>query len=219
MTERDPEPPTDQSESVAFWEAHYGEKPQVWSGRPNGVLVAEVPDMAPGRALDVGCGEGADAIWLAGKGWRVTAVDVSRTALERGARAAEEAGVGELIGWQWCDLADAFPGGAFDLVSLQYLHSPVELPQDPILGAAAAAVASRGTVLVVSHAAFPPWSRHQDDHDDHAFPQPDEIAGSLGLEGDDWEIEICEIRERSTIAPSGEPAVISDTVVRARRRS
>ena len=214
MTKRDPEPPTDQSESVAFWEAHYGEKPQVWSGRANGVLVAEVSDMAPGRALDVGCGEGADAIWLAGKGWRVTAVDVSRTALERGARAAGEAGVGELIAWQWHDLGEAFPGGAFDLVSLQYLHPPVELPQDRILRAAAAAVASRGTVLVVSHAAFPPWSRH---HDDHAFPQPDEIAGSLGLEEDDWDIEVCEIRERSTIASSGESAVISDSVVKARR--
>jgi SAM-dependent methyltransferase len=212
----DAPPSTEPDGSVAFWEAHYGEKPQVWSGRPNGVLVEEVSDLAPGRALDVGCGEGADAIWLASRGWRAVAVDVSRTALERGARAAEEAGVGGLIGWQWHDLGDTFPAGEFDLVNVQYLHSPVELPQDRILRAAAAAVASGGTVLVVSHAAFPPWSHH---HDDYTFPQPDEIAQSLGLADDDWDIEVCEIRERSTIAPSGEPAVITDSVVKARRRA
>jgi SAM-dependent methyltransferase len=215
MTERDPADPTDgsDSETVAFWEAHYGEKPQVWSGRPNGMLVAEVSDLAPGRALDVGCGEGADAIWLAAKGWRVTAVDVSPTALERGARAAQQAGVE--VEWQWHDLANTFPTGVFDLVSVQYLHSTLDLPQDRILRSAASAVAPRGTVLVVGHAAVPPWSRH---HHDHAFPQPDEIARSLGLRDDGWEIEACEVRERSTIAPSGEPTVISDSVVKARRR-
>jgi len=201
---------------VAFWEAHYGEKPQVWSGRPNGVLVDETSDLAPGRALDVGCGEGADAIWLASRGWRVIAVDVSRTALERGARAAEEAGVGELIEWQWHDLADTFPAGEFDVVNVQYLHSPIDLPEDRILTAAASAVAPRGTVLVVSHAAAPPWSRH---HHDHALPQPDEIARSLGLQDEEWDIEACEVRQRSTIAPSGEPAEISDSVVKARRRA
>ena len=209
----DNEPPSaDRSETVAFWEAHYGEKPQVWSGRPNGVLVAEVSDMAPGRALEVGCGEGADAIWLASKGWRVTAVDVSPTALERGARAAEQAGVE--VEWQWHDLADTFPAGTFDLVNVQYLHSTLDLPQDRILSAAASAVAPRGTVLVVGHAAVPPWSRH---HHDHAFPRPDDIALALGLK-DGWDIEACEVRERSTIAPNGEPAMISDTVVKARRR-
>jgi SAM-dependent methyltransferase len=207
-------PSTAQSETVAFWEAHYGEKDQVWSGRPNGVLVSEVSDMAPGRALDVGCGEGADAIWLASKGWRVTAVDVSPTALERGARAAEEAGVE--AEWQWHDLADTFPTGVFDLVNVQYLHSTLDLPQDRILSAAASAVAPRGTVLVVGHAAVPPWSRH---HHDHVFPQPDEIARSLGLEDADWDIEVCETRERATIAPNGEPAEISDSVVKARRRA
>ena len=205
---------TDQSETVAFWEAHYGEKDQVWSGRPNGVLVEEVSDLAPGRALDVGCGEGADAIWLASKGWRVIAIDVSPTALERGARAAEETGVD--VEWQWHDLADTFPAGEFDLVNAQYLHSSLDLPEEKIYSAIAAAVAPGGTVLVVSHAAFPPWSRH---HEAHTFPQPDEIARSLGLSDDDWDIEVCEIRERSTIAPSGEHAEISDSVVMAQRRA
>lgn len=200
-----------------YWDAHYGQRPQIWSGRPNAVLVEEVRDLTPGAALDIGCGEGADAIWLASAGWQVTAVDVSRTALERGARAAKEAGVDQLIDWQWHDLAQTMPGGVYDLVSAQYLHAPIEFPRDRVLRHAASLVAPGGTLLVVSHASSPPWAKHS--HDDREFPQPDDDARAAGLHDPGWELLICEVRERETISPHGEPATISDTIVKARRNA
>ncbi|MDQ6848845.1 MAG: class I SAM-dependent methyltransferase [Actinomycetota bacterium] len=79
-------------DSEDAWDQRYAEMPQVWSGRPNAALVAEVTALPPGRPLDVGCGEGADAVWLAGQGWEVTALDVSQVALKRAALHAEQAG-------------------------------------------------------------------------------------------------------------------------------
>ncbi len=90
---------------------------------PNGALVAEVADMDPGRALDVGCGEGADAIWLADRGWDVTALDVSGVARQRAAEHAEESGV--KISWVHAGLvAAALDPASFDLVSAQYFVLP-----------------------------------------------------------------------------------------------
>src|SRR5258705_2397341 len=67
---------------AAEWDARYSERDgTMWSGRPNGRLVAEADGLTPGRALDVGCGEGADAIWLARRGWTVTAIDISHVAV------------------------------------------------------------------------------------------------------------------------------------------
>lgn len=203
------------AEASEFWDAHYGQRPQIWSGRPNGVLVDEVGELTPGRALDIGCGEGADAIWLALQGWHVTAVDVSRTALERGASVAKEAGVDDLIEWQWHDLAHTFPSGVYDLANAQYLHAPIDLPRDEILRQTTSVVEPGGTLLVVGHASPPPWSRHDHEHGD--FPQPDEVARALGLPRDDWVLVTCEVRVRETFSPRGEPATISDSVVKARR--
>src|SRR3954466_4962421 len=79
---------------TAEWDARYGERDgAMWSGRPNGRLVVEVADLTPGRALDVGCGEGAGAIWLTQQGWTVTAIDISNVALGRAQDAAKRAGV------------------------------------------------------------------------------------------------------------------------------
>ncbi|WP_348652184.1 class I SAM-dependent methyltransferase [Streptomyces sp. 71268] len=138
-----------------FWEARYRAGERLFSGEPNDALRTEVADLPPGRALDLGCGEGGDAIWLAQRGWRVTAVDVSPTALLRGARNARAAGVGDLVDWHRHDLARSFPTGTFDLVSAHFLHSPVELPRGQILRTAAAAVAPGGTLLIVGHAGWP----------------------------------------------------------------
>jgi SAM-dependent methyltransferase len=132
------------------WDKRYAEAEQVWSGEPDGALVAEVADLAPGTALDVGCGEGADAIWLAGRGWRVTAIDVSDTALRRAARAAELSHAN--VEWILAGLVDApLPSSGFDLVSAQYpalLHSPDHDAERRLI----AAVAPLGHLLVVHHA-------------------------------------------------------------------
>ncbi|MFF0298421.1 FAD-dependent oxidoreductase [Kitasatospora sp. NPDC004614] len=156
-------------EAVEFWEARYGESEQIWSGRPNASLTHEVTGLAPGHALDLGCGEGGDAIWLAQQGWQVTAVDISQVALDRAAARAAAAGVADRISWQRTDLANAFPSGSYDLVSAQFLHSPAEFPRERVLRHAADAVAPGGTLLIVSHAVAP--ARHQNHAPDEAHPQ------------------------------------------------
>jgi len=103
----------------AEWDRRYAEQDRMWSGQPNGALVAEVAGLDPGRALDVGCGEGADAIWLAERGWDVTALDVSGVALDRAAGHARDAGV--TVAWTHASLAEAAVSpGSFDLVSAHY---------------------------------------------------------------------------------------------------
>src|SRR6476661_40661 len=112
------------AEQAAEWDARYGERDDaMWSGRPNGRLVAEVADLTPGRALDVGCGEGADAIWLAQRGWTVTAIDISDVALSRARKAAELAGA--TVEWVCGNaLQTPLPARSFDLVSMQYPALP-----------------------------------------------------------------------------------------------
>src|SRR5688500_4496948 len=112
------------AEQAAEWDARYSEgEGAKWSGRPNGRLVAEVADLTPGRALDVGCGEGADAIWLARCGWTVTAVDVSDVAVRRAREASDLAGA--TVDWISGDaLRTCFPARSFDLVSMQYPALP-----------------------------------------------------------------------------------------------
>jgi SAM-dependent methyltransferase len=115
----------DDRSTARYWDDFYAEKDAVWSGKPNDLLVRYAADLSPGTALDLGCGEGGDALWLADRGWQVTAVDVSEVALRRGAAHAADAGVESRITWQRHDLAESFPDGTFDLVSAQFLHSPV----------------------------------------------------------------------------------------------
>jgi len=183
----------------AFWEDFYGGERR-WSGKPNASLVDEVAELEPGTALDLGCGEGGDAIWLAAQGWTVTATDISQTALDIAARHAAEAGVA--VNWERHDLAESQPAGRFDLVTTSFLHSKVELPRAQILRAAAEAVASGGTLLIIGHA---PSAEHH--HAD--LPGLDEVVAELGLPEDRWELETSELRERGSRI---------DTVVRFRRR-
>jgi SAM-dependent methyltransferase len=106
-------------EVQAEWDRRYADREQLWSGQPNGALVAEVAGLTPGRVLDVGCGEGADAVWLASGGWDVTALEVSGVALERAAGHARDAGLA--VRWVHAGLAEAaLPPASFDLVSAQY---------------------------------------------------------------------------------------------------
>jgi 2-polyprenyl-3-methyl-5-hydroxy-6-metoxy-1,4-benzoquinol methylase len=142
------------TESERFWEAHYRNHARVWSGRANAVLVDVAASLPPGTALDLGCAEGGDALWLAQRGRQVTAVDVSATALRRAAAQAAAAGVEDQIDFQQHDLAHTFPVGSFTLVSAQFLQSPVEFSRSRVLQAAASAVTPGGLLLIVEHASI-----------------------------------------------------------------
>ncbi len=201
--------------AAEFWDGFYRDRTQVWSGRVNPVLAQVAADLVPGTALDLGCGEGGDAVWLARRGWKVTATDVSATALLRAASHADAARLGDHITWERHDLARSFPDGTFDLVSAQYLHSPVELPRDRVLRMAADAVAPGGALLIVGHAAFPPWATHPDSavH----FPTPDEVLAGLELRADEWSVVRCESVDRDADGPDGQRGTLSDSIVLARR--
>lgn len=199
-----------------YWERRYQERARVWSGRANPVLVDVVEPLPAGTALDLGCGEGADAVWLARRGWRVTAADVAATALERAAGHAAEAGVADRIDFQRHDLARTLPDGPFDLVSAQFFQSNVELPRERILRAVAEEVAPGGLLLVVTHATVPPWSWHP--HED-AVPTPQEELAALGLALDEWHTERLDAPARQVTGPDGRTATVTDNVIALRRRA
>ncbi|GAB7192587.1 hypothetical protein NUM3379_32960 [Kineococcus sp. NUM-3379] len=206
--------PVDRTPDADEWDERYGASDRIWSGEPNGALVAETTDLPPGRALDVGCGEGADAVWLARRGWRVTALDVSGIALERARRHADDAGVE--VGWVHAGLVEAdLPAGGFDLVSAQY----------PVLRKTPGAVAERvlaglvapgGTLLFVHHdLSGHDAARHGAlQHDPAHFAFPADVAAVLGEE---WVVEVDERRPRVVHGGAGAHHV-ADLVLRARRR-
>ncbi len=198
-----------------FWEGFYEDRDR-WPSRPNGILVDEVADLPAGTALDLGCGHGGDAIWLAERGWRVTAVDVSQNALDRAAERADDAGIGAAVAWERHDLGETFPDGVWDLVSACYLHAPVALPRTEILRAAAAAVAPGGTLLIVGHAGPPSWAADAHGHAD--LPTPERVRADLGLTDDGWEVVRSADVAFAATAPDGTPGTRSDNVLRLRRR-
>ncbi|MGK4585769.1 class I SAM-dependent methyltransferase [Kitasatospora sp. HPMI-4] len=202
------------SEIGRYWEEHYRSRERLWSGRPNPLLVEVAAPLGPGRVLDLGCGEGGDAVWLARSGWQVTAVDVSATALERARAHAVEAGAADRIDFQRHDLGRTLPEGSFDLVSAQYLQSQVEFPRDRVLHSAAELVADDGLLLVVDHAAAPPWSGH---FHEHVFPTARETLTEIGLAPDDWHLERLATPEREAVGPDGQPGTLADNVILLRR--
>ncbi|MEU7898902.1 bifunctional NAD(P)/FAD-dependent oxidoreductase/class I SAM-dependent methyltransferase [Nonomuraea sp. NPDC049152] len=201
------------SSDETFWDARYDQSDRVWSGKPNDILVREVTGMEPGRALDLGCGEGGDAIWLARRGWRVTGVDISGVALDRAASQAAAEGVAALVEWERRDLGESFPEGTFDLVSTHFLHSFTEMPRERILRRAVSAVAPGGVLLIVGHSDTGPW--HHDS--ELRLPKPEEVLSSLELPEGRWEVQLCEEHERIQTGPDGRPASRTDNVVRVRR--
>ena len=134
------------------WEERYSGEEKIWSGNPNPQLVAEVSGLTPGTALDVGCGEGGDVIWLAQQGWRVTGADFSANGLARAARHADEAGVADRTDWWQVDARTfAADGRSYDLVTTHFLHPP-DGGMVEVTRRLAEAVAPGGHLLVVGHA-------------------------------------------------------------------
>lgn len=200
---------------VLFWESRYAESGQVWSGRVNRSLMGVAAELPVGRALDLGCGEGGDSIWLAERGWTVTGVDISATAVHRADRFARDRGLGtDRIRFTAADLGSWSTEQRFDLVSACFLQSPVTLPRADILRAVLPLVDPGGTVVIISHAAPPPWSRLQ--HGGHVFLTPDQEISALEL-SDAWTVVTAEVRSRDATGPDHERAVLDDTVVVVRR--
>lgn len=200
--------------AVDFWEGFYGGEEKPWTGRPNQVLVDELAARPPGlgTALDLGCGTGADVVWLAQQGWRVTGVDISSAALRQAAAAAAAAGVADRVTWQQVDLDDDFPAGSWDLVTASYLHSPVAFGRDGVLARAAAAVAPGGTLLVIGHQSAPSWTEAPPGM---TFPTVGEVLEVLPAGG--WEVGRAEAVVVPLTAPDGTPGHRTDNLVRLRR--
>jgi SAM-dependent methyltransferase len=199
---------------AAEWDARYSERGGArWSGRPNGRLVAEASGLTPGRALDVGCGEGADAIWLASSGWTVTAIDISEVALIRARQAADLAGA--VVGWVRGDaLRTPFPAGSFDLVSMQYPALP-KAAGEAAVRALLDTVRPGGLLLAVYHDL-------DDEHREHIKSQgidpadyvdADDVARLLG-----GAFTIERYAAGPRIDPPPDNPHIADIVLRARRR-
>jgi SAM-dependent methyltransferase len=201
----------------AYWDERYRTRDALWSGQPNTTLVAEVSGLSPGRALDAGCGEGADSIWLAGRGWQVTGVDISTVALDRAAAHAAAAGpeIAGRIGWQQADLLDWDPGqDRYDLATAHYMHFPPG-SRDKAFRRLAAAVRPGGTLLIVGHHAS----------DIGTVPRPpvpelffsgDDIAALL--DPDDWDVITNSAAAREGTHPEhGHTVTLHDAVLRARR--
>lgn len=193
--------------AAAEWDERYSRSEHIWSGEPNAALVDEAAELTPGRALDVGCGEGADAIWLAGRGWQVTALDVSIVALDRALEAATRAGVE--IEWLHAGLLDAdLEPATFDLVSAQYpaLRRTPEHDAERVL---MSLVAPGGTLLFVHHdLAEVPDPGHFADH-----VMPEQVLAAIGP---GWVLERHRGRERRVSGGAGSHHD-RDIVVRARR--
>ena len=199
---------------AAKWDTRYSERDgAMWSGRPNGRLVAEVAELTPGRALDVGCGEGADAIWLAQRGWTVTAIDISEVAVSRARDAAGLAGA--TVEWVCGDaLQTPFPPRSFDVVSMQYPAMPKAAGEAAVHGLLDT-VRPGGLLLAVYHDLD---EEHRGHMKSEGFDPADFVgADDLGqLLGDDFTVERHVVEPRLD-PPPGTPHV-ADIVLRARRR-
>jgi SAM-dependent methyltransferase len=203
--------------SKEFWDERYRSSPHVWSGNPNPQLVTEIANLVPGWALDVGCGEGADAIWLAQRGWIVVATDISGVALERAAQHVQKSDptAAARIEWRQADLLISAPEPeSFDLVSAQFMQLPPEL-RTPLFAALVASVRAGGTLLVVGHhpsdlatgVPRPPMRE--------LFYTADDVARLLDSS---WTVVVNEARPRLATTPEGAEATIHDAVLMATRQ-
>ncbi|SEC66771.1 class I SAM-dependent methyltransferase [Rhodococcus koreensis] len=205
--------------SQEFWDERYRSTTAVWSGNPNPRLVEQIADVTTGGALDVGSGEGADAIWLATRGWNVTGVDVSTVALERAAARAAEAGseIADRTTWEQADIVSwEPPARRFDLVSAHFMHLPGPA-RESLHRRLAGAVRPGGRLLVVGH--------HPSDLEtsvgrpnvpDMLFT-PEQVAAVL--DPAEWEILVSAVPSREALDPDGRPVTIHDAVLHAVRRA
>lgn len=196
------------------WDERYGGTDLVWSATPNQFLAAEAADLAAGRALDVACGEGRNALWLAGRGWQVTAVDFSEAGISTGRRRAAEAGVD--VDWVVADVVEWEPEpAAFDLVVIAYLQLPVASLR-LVLGHAVGALAPGGTLVAIGHDRTNLVDGHGGPQDPDVLWTVEEIVEAIGASGVEASIEQGAVVERRVTTDDGERVAL-DTLVRATR--
>lgn len=196
--------------SRQFWDERYEGQELIWTAQPNRFLVSEVDAVPPGRALDVGTGEGRNAVWLATRGWRVTGVDFSAAGLGKARRLADASGVE--VEWVLADLVEYEPpAGAFDLVAVLYLHLPA--PQRRLVHRrSAGAVAPGGLLLVVGHDRSNLTEGHGGPQDPAILFTPEEVREDLeGL----LPVERAERVLRPVSTAEGERQAV-DALIRAR---
>jgi SAM-dependent methyltransferase len=201
-----------------FWDERYGSKPKVWSGNPNPHLVAQLTGLPPGVALEVGSGEGADAVWLASQGWQVTAVDVSTVGLERAADHAAAAGpeIAGRITWRQEDiLVWEPPSQQFDLVTAHFMQPP-RSEREALHRRLAAAVRPGGTLLIVGHHPSDLHTSMSRPNLPDLFFTAEEVAATL--DPDQWDVLLAAAPGRETVDPEGQPVTIHDAVLQATRR-
>lgn len=196
-----------------FWDDFYNKKGQAWSGNANPQLVRIASTLEAGTALDLGCGEGGDTLWLAKHGWAVTATDISEVALTRAKALVDQQHVGDKVTVERHDFEHSFPTGKYDLVSAQFLQSPVEFQRQKVLQKAATAVSLNGTLLIVEHGSAPSFSEYAD----HTFPSAKETFRSLELDSAKWEVVEIASPKREISSPSGQTATIVDNVIALKR--
>lgn len=198
-----------------FWDNQFNKGNGHWSGNANVQLVQALKDLSPGTALDLGCGEGSDAVWLAQQGWQVTTADVSKIALDLTKGLAQKHGVEDKINFQQHDFEVSIPAGSYDIVSAQFLQSPLAFDRQKVLQKAATAVAVGGRLIIVEHAEIPSWS----DHKDFVFPAAQETYDSLELDAAKWQVQTIGSPERDITSPDGKPATIKDNLIIVKRIS
>ncbi len=202
--------------SQAAWDERYSSADRIWSGQPNPRLVAAVAGLAPAAALDVGCGEGADAIWLSSRGWHVTGVDVSPVALARAASQAAAAGeqIASRISWQQADVLTWIPPARqFDLVSAQFMQLP-RPERESLHRRLAEAVRPGGMLLIVGHDPSDlETSIHRPHHPGLMFTA-EQVAATLDPAG--WTVTAA-APERQAVNPEGESVTVRDAVLQAIR--
>lgn len=192
------------------WDQRYADRPLVWSAGPNQFLVAEAADLAPGRALDLACGEGRNALWLAEQGWQVTGTDFSPVAIDKARQRAERQGLE--AAFHVADATDPAPDGPYDLVIVFYLQLPAEQRRAAHRNAAAA-LAPGGTLVIVGH------DRDNLDRGVGGPPSPEVLLSVDGvladLEGTGLEVERAEQVTRDVEREDGTMATAIDCIVRA----
>lgn len=200
---------------AAAWDARYGASELVWGSEPNRFVAAELVGLPPGRALDLACGEGRNAIWLAGLGWRATGVDFSAVAIERARRLAAEAGVAERASFEVGDVvAGPLPGDGYDACVWAYLQLAAG-QRRAALRLAVAALAPGGTLLAVGHDSTNPTDGFGGPQDATVLYTPDDLVADLaGVP--DLVVEKAERVRRPVPTPDGERVAI-DALLRVRR--